>query len=411
MIVKKIAEFAVLSLLLLICSLACSEKKAFESNINQDQDNPVTHHSNAIKEIFLSQTLPWPAGTKGTFGCAAHKIGGNKNYAYDFSAFNNNGDILSTAPGTITYVEYTGKSMTGKFADTSYIKIAFEDDPTYEAVYLHFASNTIPRSLTIGQSIPRGTYLGRMGDTGNATAPHLHYHVQPAMGVGGPYVSNNGVFVDFEEYKREGNQIPNSLKEGACFSGGWYDTPFSMNRIIAGTIGGDAPIVEDNGGAAEGGGNTGGGNTGGGNTGGGNTGGGNTGGGNTGGGNTGGGNTGGGTAETPPPAEEVISNPGQNACPSCPDRYITNFRFTNLIVDRWVKLHGDAIENSTGKDLGQAEVQIKAVNGNLLTVDWPAQALNDLVVNKYFINCYQTVEAEPFSFNASGGGNCHAEIP
>lgn len=38
------------------------------------------------------------------------------------------------------------------------------------------------RKVTVGQSVERGDLLGRVGSTGNSTAPHLHVQVNPGRG-------------------------------------------------------------------------------------------------------------------------------------------------------------------------------------------------------------------------------------
>ena len=39
---------------------------------------------------------------------------------------------------------------------------------------LHQKQNTIPASISVGQSLPVGTYVGQAGNSGTSYVPHLH---------------------------------------------------------------------------------------------------------------------------------------------------------------------------------------------------------------------------------------------
>ena len=44
----------------------------------------------------------------------------------------------------------------------------------YSTVYAHNSVNLVKR----GQSVNRGTVIGKVGRTGNATGPHVHFEIR-----------------------------------------------------------------------------------------------------------------------------------------------------------------------------------------------------------------------------------------
>jgi murein DD-endopeptidase MepM/ murein hydrolase activator NlpD len=68
------------------------------------------------------------------------------------------------------------------------------------AVFAHLAPGTV--SVTTGQRVSAGEVIGRVGHTGNSTAPHLHFHLMDPVD---PFQAK-GVPCAFEEYlvRRDG---------------------------------------------------------------------------------------------------------------------------------------------------------------------------------------------------------------
>jgi murein DD-endopeptidase MepM/ murein hydrolase activator NlpD len=68
------------------------------------------------------------------------------------------------------------------------------------AVFAHLAPGTM--SVTTGQRVRAGEVVGRVGHTGNSTAPHLHFHLMDAADP----VRAKGILCAFEEYlvRRDG---------------------------------------------------------------------------------------------------------------------------------------------------------------------------------------------------------------
>jgi murein DD-endopeptidase MepM/ murein hydrolase activator NlpD len=63
-----------------------------------------------------------------------------------------------------------------------------------DAVFAHLAPGTV--SVTIGQDVRGGELIGRVGHTGNSTAPHLHFEL---MDWADP-LQTTGVRCAFAEY-------------------------------------------------------------------------------------------------------------------------------------------------------------------------------------------------------------------
>lgn len=73
--------------------------------------------------------------------------------------------VLATAGGLVTF--------SGVQGDYGHL-IVIEHDPTWATAYAHLSERLVQR----GQRVHRGQMIGRVGRSGNATGPHLHYEVR-----------------------------------------------------------------------------------------------------------------------------------------------------------------------------------------------------------------------------------------
>jgi hypothetical protein len=66
------------------------------------------------------------------------------------------------------------------------------------ALYAHMQPGSIPAGIRVGSRLARGEAIGRVGNTGSSTAPHLHFHISDgpdAVGSQGrPYVFDSFAF-------------------------------------------------------------------------------------------------------------------------------------------------------------------------------------------------------------------------
>ena len=99
------------------------------------------------------------------YGKRKHPITGKKDFHYGVDMANKKGTpVYATASGRVKVASRTAKM--GR-----YIKI--DHDFGFETVYGHMNRLLVKK----GQSVEKGQMIGRMGNTGDSTGPHLHYEV------------------------------------------------------------------------------------------------------------------------------------------------------------------------------------------------------------------------------------------
>ncbi|MCF7911115.1 MAG: M23 family metallopeptidase [Candidatus Cloacimonetes bacterium] len=99
------------------------------------------------------------------YGKRKHPISGKKDFHYGVDLANKKGTpVYATASGKVTVTSRTAKM--GR-----YIKISH--DFGFETVYGHLDRIQVKK----GQEVEKGQIIGRMGNTGDSTGPHLHYEV------------------------------------------------------------------------------------------------------------------------------------------------------------------------------------------------------------------------------------------
>lgn len=81
-----------------------------------------------------------------------------------------NGVDIGAAEGTSVAAGLTGRVTTSTYNDSYGNYVVIEDENGYEIRYAHLSS----RSVNAGQTIEKGTEIGKVGSTGNSTGPHLH---------------------------------------------------------------------------------------------------------------------------------------------------------------------------------------------------------------------------------------------
>jgi Peptidase family M23 len=82
------------------------------------------------------------------------------------------------------------------------------------ALYAHVQTNSV--AVHVGQIVHRGEFLGRVGNTGSSTAPHLHFHVTDGPDVlassGQPYVLDHfrltGEVLNLDAFADDNNPQP-----------------------------------------------------------------------------------------------------------------------------------------------------------------------------------------------------------
>ena len=85
--------------------------------------------------------------------------------------------------GALQITEYGGNHVVQSFE---------QNGMTYYALYAHLVPGSASESVEVGQEISAGDVVGRLGNSGNTDAPHLHFHIMdsplPLASDGLPFV-------------------------------------------------------------------------------------------------------------------------------------------------------------------------------------------------------------------------------
>lgn len=123
--------------------------------------------------------LPMSGQMTSGYGYRRHPMGGGEKFHHGIDIANKEGsDVGAAAAGTVSRVGYNGSY--GRY-------IIVTHGGGYETLYAHL-SRQLVRS---GQEVDQGQIIGREGDTGRSTGPHLHFEIH-----------KNGHSVDPESYVR-----------------------------------------------------------------------------------------------------------------------------------------------------------------------------------------------------------------
>jgi hypothetical protein len=104
------------------------------------------------------------------------------------------------------------------------------------AFYAHLQPGN-PLNLTVGQPLRRGQVLGKLGNSGNSSAPHLHFHVMDRTDP----LAANGLPFEFETFTLEGRVT----SDESIVQGSEGPVPFQIDRTGAGPRAGESPLILD----------------------------------------------------------------------------------------------------------------------------------------------------------------------
>jgi hypothetical protein len=120
--------------------------------------------------------MPFPCGQSWTGTTRASHSPSSK--AIDWNRPDDLGDqVVAAAPGVVSVAEPHGRSGYG-----NYVRVTHSNGEN--SLYAHLTTVAV----AVGQAVDQGALLGTVGETGNATGPHLHFEERNASGVVTPYV-------------------------------------------------------------------------------------------------------------------------------------------------------------------------------------------------------------------------------
>ncbi|NLN55462.1 MAG: peptidoglycan DD-metalloendopeptidase family protein [Clostridiales bacterium] len=159
-----------------------------------------------IKRGIKLKTNPLPSGLK--MFIMPYEGGITSEYGSRYllgSTFHGGLDIAAKEPGGYCYGEYIMAAGDGVVVSSGYngdfgILTIIEHPNGIRTYYAH-QSETLVKA---GDSVKQGDYIGRIGSTGQATGPHVHFEVRLPDGKGGYERANpKSYIIDYESYYRK----------------------------------------------------------------------------------------------------------------------------------------------------------------------------------------------------------------
>ena len=83
------------------------------------------------------------------------------------------------------------------------------------AFYAHMQKNSV--DVAVGQRVKRGRVLGKLGNTGNTSAPHLHFHLMAGTSV----LGSNGIPYEIDTFELAGQVSKEAFEKATGIEGVW----------------------------------------------------------------------------------------------------------------------------------------------------------------------------------------------
>ncbi|MDP2167727.1 MAG: M23 family metallopeptidase [Thermodesulfovibrionales bacterium] len=119
------------------------------------------------RDLYMATPKGWPVMGRVTsgFGMRVHPITGSEHLHLGLD--------ISTTPNTPVRVTADGVVSFAGWGNANGNIVVVEHGFGYSTFYAHNKKNIV----SVGQKIKRGDVIAKVGSTGNATGPHLHYEI------------------------------------------------------------------------------------------------------------------------------------------------------------------------------------------------------------------------------------------
>jgi len=166
----------------------------------QGNNGSFSHSSTKLRNSYDFDMGPGPNSTANpVYGLALHSPV--------------NGVIAEVRAGVPDFSNNTSSntSNNGGLGNTISISFVAHDGRTYYMRFAHLQNGSIPSTFRSGTSITQGQFIGRIGQTGYSTTPHLHLHVSTSV---------------------NGDSVPFNFVEGPVNTGTWIRSQLQPNKFV-----------------------------------------------------------------------------------------------------------------------------------------------------------------------------------
>jgi hypothetical protein len=149
-------------------------------------------------------------------------VHGDPANVHNFTAYD--ADVIAVADGmVVSILDDLDDQPPGKLPDVSTITLAtvtgnhvvLDLGGGVYAFYAHMRNKSIP--VVVGQRVKRGQLLGKLGNSGNTSAPHLHFHLMDGPSV----LGSNGIPYVIDSFAFAGKIPPEKDEAAQTLEGSW----------------------------------------------------------------------------------------------------------------------------------------------------------------------------------------------
>ncbi len=176
---------------------------------------------------------------------AGHLVKGDPADVHNYADYG--ADVLAVADGTVVSTLNTLEDQVpGKMPDPATITLANVDGNHVVldlgggvfAFYAHMRKGSV--TVAPGQRVKRGQVLGKVGNTGNTSAPHLHFHLMEGPSV----LGSNGIPYGIDHFALAGRPKDVAAANDAVLERSWKNDLFPAASVRQGQFPLDLDIVD-----------------------------------------------------------------------------------------------------------------------------------------------------------------------